>query len=57
MIVIAGNGTCVNGQVVNYLKSMLCDRRYNVLFVGTQIIGMQDAVTQLYGQKGRRAGS
>ncbi|WP_425354255.1 hypothetical protein [Ectopseudomonas mendocina] len=32
-IVIAGNGMCSSGRVVNYLKNMLGDVRHNVLFV------------------------
>jgi len=33
-IVIAGNGMCSSGRIVNYLKAMLGDKRHNVLFVG-----------------------
>ena len=35
-IVIAGNGMCSSGRILNYLKAMLDDRRHNVLFVGYQ---------------------
>lgn len=33
-IVIAGNGMCRSGRIVNYLIAMLHDLRHNVLFVG-----------------------
>lgn len=33
-IVIAGNGMCSSGRIVNYLIAMLHDLRHNVLFVG-----------------------
>jgi metallo-beta-lactamase family protein len=33
-IVIAGNGMCSSGRIVNYLIAMLDDLRHNVLFVG-----------------------
>lgn len=35
-IVIAGNGMCSGGRIVNYLKAMLGDPRHNVVFVGYQ---------------------
>ncbi len=35
-IVIAGNGMCAGGRIVNYLKAMLGDARHNVVFVGYQ---------------------
>lgn len=31
-IVIAGNGMCSSGRIVNYLKVMLGDVRHDVLF-------------------------
>ncbi|MFP3499932.1 MBL fold metallo-hydrolase, partial [Pseudomonas sp. SIMBA_059] len=33
-IVLAGNGMCSGGRIVNYLKAMLEDPRHEVLFVG-----------------------
>lgn len=39
-IVIAGNGMCSGGLIVNYLKALLGDARHNVLFVGCQAAGM-----------------
>lgn len=38
-IVIAGNGMCSSGRIVNYLKAMLGDERHDVLFVGYQAEG------------------
>lgn len=38
-IVIAGNGMCSGGRIVNYLKAMLGDPRHNVVFVGYQAEG------------------
>lgn len=45
-IVIAGNGTCSGGRIVNYLKAMLGDQRHEVLFVGYQAKGTPGAVIQ-----------
>jgi len=45
-IVIAGNGMCSGGRIVNYLKAMLGDPRHEVLFVGYQAKGTAGAVIQ-----------
>lgn len=45
-IVIAGNGMCSGGRIVNYLKAMLVDPRHEVLFVGYQAKGTPGAVIQ-----------
>ncbi|MBK5012054.1 MBL fold metallo-hydrolase [Pseudomonas sp. S60] len=45
-IVIAGNGMCSGGRIVNYLKAMLGDRRHEVMFVGYQARGTPGAVIQ-----------
>ncbi|MBA6133697.1 MULTISPECIES: MBL fold metallo-hydrolase RNA specificity domain-containing protein [Pseudomonas] len=45
-IVIAGNGMCSGGRIVNYLKAMLGDRRHEVMFVGYQVRGTPGAVIQ-----------
>ncbi|WP_312955799.1 MBL fold metallo-hydrolase [Stutzerimonas nitrititolerans] len=51
-IVIAGGGMCSGGRIVNYLKAMLGDKRYNVLFVGYQAKGTPGHAIQTYGPKG-----
>jgi len=51
-IVIAGNGMCSGGRIVNYLKAMLGDARHNVLFVGYQAVGTPGQAIQMYGPKG-----
>jgi len=51
-IVIAGNGMCSGGRIVNYLKAMLGDARHNVLFVGYQAAGTPGRAIQTYGPKG-----
>ena len=51
-IVIAGNGMCSGGRIVNYLKAMLGDPRHNVLFVGYQARGTPGAAIQTYGPRG-----
>ncbi|WP_281690903.1 MBL fold metallo-hydrolase [Pseudomonas sp. PARCl1] len=45
-IVIAGNGMCSGGRIVNYLKAMLGDQRHEVMFVGYQVRGTPGAVIQ-----------
>ncbi|WP_409313954.1 MBL fold metallo-hydrolase RNA specificity domain-containing protein [Pseudomonas putida] len=45
-IVIAGNGMCTGGRIVNYLKAMLGDPRHEVMFVGYQAKGTPGAVIQ-----------
>ncbi|AYG43993.1 MBL fold metallo-hydrolase [Pseudomonas sp. Leaf58] len=45
-IVIAGNGMCSGGRIVNYLKAMLGDTRHEVMFVGYQAKGTPGAVIQ-----------
>ncbi|WP_175653720.1 MBL fold metallo-hydrolase [Pseudomonas sp. Marseille-P9899] len=45
-IVIAGNGMCTSGRVVNYLKAMLGDSRHEVVFTGYQARGTPGAVIQ-----------
>jgi len=51
-IVIAGNGMCSSGRIVNYLKAMLGDSRHNVLFVGYQAAGTPGRAIQLHGPAG-----
>jgi len=51
-IVIAGNGMCSGGRIVNYLKAMLHDSRHDVLFVGYQAQGTPGHAIQQYGPKG-----
>ncbi len=51
-IVIAGNGMCSGGRIVNYLKAMLGDPRHNVLFVGYQARGTPGNAIQAYGPRG-----
>ncbi len=51
-IVIAGNGMCSSGRILNYLKAMLDDRRHNVLFVGYQAKGTIGAAIQRHGPSG-----
>lgn len=45
-IVIAGNGMCSSGRIVNYLKAMLGESRHEVVFTGYQVRGALGAVTQ-----------
>ena len=45
-IVIAGNGMCSGGRIVNYLKAMLGDPRHEVVFTGFQAKGSPGAVIQ-----------
>ncbi|HDS1799339.1 TPA: MBL fold metallo-hydrolase [Pseudomonas putida] len=45
-IVIAGNGMCSGGRIVNYLKAMLGDARHEVMFVGYQAKGTPGAMIQ-----------
>jgi len=45
-IVIAGNGMCSGGRIVNYLKAMLGGPRHEVVFVGYQAKGTPGAVIQ-----------
>jgi metallo-beta-lactamase family protein len=45
-IVIAGNGMCSSGRIVNYLRAMLGDPRHHVLFVGHQGRGTPGAAIQ-----------
>ncbi|WP_313106974.1 MBL fold metallo-hydrolase [Stutzerimonas nitrititolerans] len=51
-IVIAGNGMCSSGRIVNYLKAMLGDKRHNVLFVGYQAAGTPGQAIQAHGPRG-----
>ncbi|POR68539.1 MBL fold metallo-hydrolase RNA specificity domain-containing protein [Pseudomonas syringae] len=51
-IVIAGNGMCAGGRIVNYLKAMLGDTRHNVVFVGYQGKGTPGEAIQLHGPSG-----
>jgi len=51
-IVIAGNGMCSGGRIVNYLKAMLHDPRHDVLFVGYQSRGTPGHAIQQYGPRG-----
>lgn len=45
-IVIAGNGMCSGGRIVNYLKAMLSDPRHELVFVGYQAKGTPGALMQ-----------
>lgn len=45
-IVIAGNGMCSGGRIVNYLKAMLGDYRHEVVFTGYQVRGTPGAIIQ-----------
>ena len=45
-IVIAGNGMCSSGRIVNYLKVMLGESRHEVVFTGYQARGTPGAVIQ-----------
>lgn len=51
-VVIAGNGMCSSGRIVNYLKAMLGDQRHNVLFVGYQAAGTPGQAIQTFGPVG-----
>lgn len=51
-IVIAGNGMCSGGRIVNYLKAMLGNPRHHVLFVGYQGKGTPGRDIQTYGPEG-----
>lgn len=51
-IVIAGNGMCSSGRIVNYLKAMLADSRHDVLFVGYQAEGTPGRQIQRFGPRG-----
>lgn len=51
-IVIAANGMCSSGRIVNYLKAMLGDSRHDVLFVGYQAQGTAGRQIQQYGPRG-----
>ena len=51
-IVIAGNGMCSGGRIVNYLKAMLGDPRHNVVFVGYQARGTPGRDIQTHGPEG-----
>src|SRR5690606_22540177 len=51
-IVIAGNGICSGGRIVNYLKAMLHDPRHDVLFVGYQAKGTPGHAIQQFGLEG-----
>jgi len=51
-IVVAGNGMCSGGRIVNYLKAMLGDPRHHVLFVGYQGKGTPGRDIQTYGPEG-----
>ncbi|MDX1722549.1 MAG: MBL fold metallo-hydrolase [Pseudomonas sp.] len=51
-IVIAGNGMCSSGRIVNYLKAMLHDPRHDVLFIGYQAQGTPGRAIQMYGARG-----
>ncbi len=50
-IVIAGNGMCSSGRIVNYLKAMLGDERHDVLFVGYQAEGSPRRQIQRFGPR------
>ena len=43
---------CAGGRILNYLKSLLSDKRTDVLFVGYQAKGTPGYEIQKYGSKG-----
>lgn len=45
-IVIAGNGMCSSGRILNYLKAMIRHPRHNVIFTGYQAKGTPGAIIQ-----------
>ncbi|MFC3606871.1 MBL fold metallo-hydrolase [Stutzerimonas tarimensis] len=51
-IVLAGNGMCSGGRIVNYLKAMLGDPRHHVVFVGYQGKGTPGRDIQTHGPEG-----
>lgn len=51
-IVIAGNGMCSGGRIVNYLKAMLGDPRHHVVFIGYQGKGTPGRDIQTHGPEG-----
>lgn len=51
-IVIAGNGMCSSGRIVNYLKAMLGDAQHDALFVGYQADGTPEQQIQRFGPRG-----
>jgi metallo-beta-lactamase family protein len=51
-IVIAGNGMCSSGRIVNCLKAMLGDERHDVLFVGYQAEGITGRQMLRFAHKG-----
>jgi len=51
-IVIAGNGMCSSGRIVNYLKAILHDPRHDVLFAGYQAQGTPGSAIQSHGPRG-----
>ena len=51
-IVIAGNGMCSGGRIVNYLKAMLGDPRHNGVFIGYQGKGTPGRDIQTHGPDG-----
>ncbi|MDO7899372.1 MBL fold metallo-hydrolase [Pseudomonas citrulli] len=51
-IVIAGNGMCSGGRIVNYLKKLLGDPRHNVVFVGYQGKGTPGRDIMTHGPEG-----
>jgi metallo-beta-lactamase family protein len=51
-VVIAGNGMCSGGRIVNYLKQLLGDARHNVVFIGYQGKGTPGRDIQTRGPDG-----
>jgi len=51
-IVIAASGMCSGGRIVNYLKSLIGDRRTDILFCGYQAEGTPGRAIQQYGPQG-----
>nr|WP_314576701.1 MBL fold metallo-hydrolase [uncultured Pseudomonas sp.] len=51
-VVIAGNGMCSGGRIVNYLKQLLSDARHNVVFIGYQGKGTPGRDIQTRGPDG-----
>jgi metallo-beta-lactamase family protein len=43
---------CAGGRIVNYLKAMLGDPRYDVFFVGYRAVGTPGLAIQRYGPRG-----
>ncbi|MBT7308886.1 MAG: hypothetical protein HN842_11770 [Gammaproteobacteria bacterium] len=50
-IIIAASGMCTGGRILNYLKSLIEDKRTDILFVGYQAEGTPGRAIQKYGSR------